>query len=463
MRKHTRSLSLLLALLSSSSLAACMEDGASLDADDLGTDEQEIINGDAVDGQTIRDLGLATISSGCSGVLHSNNWILTAGHCVSVANQTSTWVNYNGTWQVSDRVYRFAGFNEPGGPDLAMIHVATPFAVNGSTTGYSRAFFVASHANMANQAIDLYGRGQNTVAGAGSGTWRTGRVNVSSASNDMLSFTPNASGQTAWRGDSGGPSFANNGAGPALVSIHSGATYRCAPTLPPGQCTPERAERVTSGMQVFLFPVAWALTNIMNTPWSTARSVQVFDTTGQELRAARETEVDLNAAPWAQLARAATKVCANRGFASGRHNGHQFNGGYGLACSGPGTTWYDATPAEINATGWGFHNHDTTQWARVARAAFGICQAKGHVSGYFTGHQILGSRYGVNCLSGNVQHMDATWAELNATGWRVDDVNTAGYAQALRAAHGFCVSRGFVTGFMNGHQSGGRYGVTCQR
>jgi hypothetical protein len=459
MRKHTRSLSLLFALLSSSSLAACMED-TSLDSDDLGTDEQEIINGTAVDAQTIRDLGLVDVGSGCSGVLQSNNWILTAGHCVSVADQTSTWVAYDGTSRVSDRVYRFAGYNEPGGPDLAMIHVATPFLVNGSTTGYARPIFVASHASMTNQAIDVYGRGQNTPQGAGFGTWRTARVSVGSATGDMLSYAANASGQTAWRGDSGGPSFANNGAGPALVGITSGASYRCDPASPPGQCVPGT---ITGSSQVFLFPVAWALTNIMNTPWSTARSVDVFDTTGPELRAAREAEVDANVGSWAQLSRSAAKVCANRGFAAGRYNGHQFNGRYGIACSGPGTTWYDATQAEVNATSWGFQNVDTTQWARAARAAFGVCERKGHVSGYFNGHQVIGSRYGVNCLSGNVRHMDATWAELNATGWRVDDANTVGYAHALRAAHGFCASRGFATGFMNGHQSNGRYGVTCQR
>ena len=54
--------------------------------------------------------------------------------------------------------------------------------------------------------------------------------------------------------------------------------------------------------------------------------------------------------------------------------------------------------------------------------------------------------------------------ELAATGFQfptpnLDDVP---WAQAARAATGFCRKKGFSGGFMNGHQLPGIYGVVCQ-
>ena len=69
---------------------------------------------------------------------------------------------------------------------------------------------------------------------------------------------------------------------------------------------------------------------------------------------------------------------------------------------------------------------------------------------------------GLVCLTGGAETLDATWAQLDATGFRVDDTNLTAWAHAQRAAHGWCTARGWTTGFLNGHQSAGNYGVTCQ-
>src|SRR3954454_19377703 len=61
------------------------------------------------------------------------------------------------------------------------------------------------------------------------------------------------------------------------------------------------------------------------------------------------------------------------------------------------------------------------------------------------------------------QWYDATNGQLLDTGWPVWDTNVAGWGQAGRAAQEFCGARGFVGGFLNGHQSGDRKGVICVR
>jgi hypothetical protein len=111
---------------------------------------------------------------------------------------------------------------------------------------------------------------------------------------------------------------------------------------------------------------------------------------------------DVNAVSWAQANRAAERYCAtrNQGFAGGHFNGHMRDGQYGLFCYRDGAQWFDATDSELAATGFGFSTPN------------------------------------------------------------LDDVL---WAQAARAAVGFCRNKGFSGGFMNGHQVPGRYGVVCQK
>ena len=88
----------------------------------------------------------------------------------------------------------------------------------------------------------------------------------------------------------------------------------------------------------------------------------------------------------------------------------------------------------------------------------------GFAGGHFTGHQI-GKLVSLICYRDGAQWFDAPDQKIAATGWgfptySLDDNN---WAQAARAATGFCRDQGFSGGFMNGHQVPGRFGVVCQR
>src|SRR4051794_3566190 len=127
------------------------------------------------------------------------------------------------------------------------------------------------------------------------------------------------------------------------------------------------------------------------------------------------------------------------------------------------SSWFDATNGQLSQAGWPVSNTNATGWAQAGRAAQGFCGVRGFVGGFLNGHQ-RDDRKGVICVRAvDAQWFDATDGQLLDTGWPVWDTNAALWAQAKRAAQGFCGVRGFVGGFLNGHQSGNRKGVICIR
>ncbi|HET8798524.1 MAG TPA: hypothetical protein VFO89_12595, partial [Thermoanaerobaculia bacterium] len=104
-------------------------------------------------------------------------------------------------------------------------------------------------------------------------------------------------------------------------------------------------------------------------------------------------------------------------------------------------------------------------WAQAGRAATTLCERGGFVGGHFNGEFASapggGNLFGLICYRQPAKWHDATAADL-AGPWAVTDVNATPWAHASRAANDFCQRRGFRTGFMNGHQLNGMYGVVCQ-
>lgn len=146
-----------------------------------------------------------------------------------------------------------------------------------------------------------------------------------------------------------------------------------------------------------------------------------------------------------------------------------------LAISSPAAAaarWFDATTGQLAATGWRVDDTSGTNWAQARRAAHEFCIVRGGVGGWgrhrfvgglLNGHQ-RGNRRGVICTDvRGARWFDATTGQLLHTGWPVGDTSTTNWAQAARAAHGFCTERQFVGGFLNGHQRGNRRGVICLR
>ncbi len=101
-------------------------------------------------------------------------------------------------------------FRQPG-YDAALLKLAAPLAMNGSTTGYQfPGFYTNAPSTLVGKTVDCFGYGNNTFSG-GFGTLRTAYLEVASATAKEYTMGQNADGQITYSGDSGGPCFFDNG------------------------------------------------------------------------------------------------------------------------------------------------------------------------------------------------------------------------------------------------------------
>ena len=436
--------------------------------------------------------GLVSVGGGCSGVLISEDWVMTAGHCVPDVRPNPT-VPVRATWNNgvsanSNAIYQFArvpgggGNDNNPGPDIALIHLSTPFP--GISLGYRLQLYQGSLASLRGKTVAKYGRGlsslaeQNpatggTVTPEGSGIYRAADLKVDQVRGYKITYHPTAFGQVTLPGDSGGPGFIWDQGVALLVGITSTAAWDCfnRTGMTPAQVDQNCRNslfRQSESHDVAIPAVKAALEAVLKTKWNpnvTSEPAWIFH---PEIEVTPWPFNDVNTVAWAQAARVGAKLCYNRGFLAGHFDGHQdvAKGAYGIQCSGQGTTWRDVTAADIASTGWGFTDVNQVNWAQANRAAERLCANanQGFAGGHFNGHMVDG-RYGLFCYRDGAQWFDAADADLAATGFgfstpRLDEVM---WAQAARAAVGFCRSRGFSGGFMNGHQVPGKYGVVCQK
>jgi hypothetical protein len=442
-------------------------------SEDIGTVQSPIIGGTPVTDNDRRNLGLVSISSGCSGVLLTDRWILTAGHCFG-ARPYSVTVSSVDASATSDLVYEFGGeldgTGAPGrrGYDLALVRANRPLV----SAPFTQKGIFNPLPNLINKNAIFYGQGLRTyfqpgpppVSPKGFGTWRQAILTIQrQISNlfrspppdrpgwpDLLVASANSAGQVCAPGDSGGPVFfTDSGTNiQSLVGIQVSGDWVCSNPISMAACK-ATITNITS-CKANMIP-GEAVQDIIKTSWNTESSTQVIDV-GAELfnylfnDPAGETNVDLNVRGWGITARAANEMCFNRGFVSGHMTGHQSNGKFGLVCSTRGAVWKDANSAEIANSGFPFTDTNRDSWAQVRRAASNICanEHKGYVGGHFNGHQLIGQfgqeKAGLICYGSPAVWFDATSDEIAATGWPVGDLNTVGWAQAARAATEFCKS-----------------------
>src|SRR4051812_33742929 len=87
---------------------------------------QAIQNGKSVTLAEILEKGLVDVGGNCSGVLISNDWVMTAGHC-TIANRLSPQniaVTFNSVSIRADALYLFGGYVDEVGPDLSLLHLS---------------------------------------------------------------------------------------------------------------------------------------------------------------------------------------------------------------------------------------------------------------------------------------------------------------------------------------------------
>lgn len=457
-----------------------------------------IVNGSVVTPAEQQQKGLVILNIptpggfvSCSGVLVANDWLLTAGHCADQDRLTpgNIQVQFAGVAIGVQAVYLFGGFADEVGPDLALLHLSAPFNIGGSPTSFRNQLWSGEPRNLFGKTIAFYGQGRTDCMGppAGVGTYRAADfvvnqddyvattrpnnpLNPPAATNFAMQdggwFFQNprtASGQIQRPGDSGGPSFIFENGTPMLVGIHSGGSCN---NPPPGVGPAGQGLAYENSLPRLR---QW-IEDVFKTKWSPGAQSQPVYVYPSEVSGTRWNVSDVNAVHWAQAARAAAAMCFNRGFAGGHFDGHQGplppvpGNGFGLQCSGGDTQWFDVTTAQMDAK-WRFNGDiNAVNWAQAGRTAERICAARGFVGGQFNGH-MRAAQYGLFCYRGGAQWFDATDPELAATGWGfpTPSLDDNLWAQAARAATGFCRGKGFSGGFMNGHQVPGRYGVVCQK
>ena len=96
---------------------------------------------------------------------------------------------------------------------------------------------------------------------------------------------------------------------------------------------------------------------------------------------------DMNVVTWARAGRAAQAICDNlkQGYVGGQFNGQMLNGKFGLFCYRGGAQHFDAIgSSELRI---GHAPLDEIQWAQLARAATTFCRNKGFGGGFMVGNQ----------------------------------------------------------------------------
>ncbi|MGZ8920206.1 MAG: tachylectin-related carbohydrate-binding protein [Limisphaerales bacterium] len=221
--------------------------------------QQGLVAGQTVPENRQEEFGLLilnTTDSTCSASLLRNDWVITAAHCVEVdgpdkkpiPDRTRPGQNVVNSASTIRLEAKWGGGQKTKGVlletvrpyDIALIKVATPFTVNGTTTGYNRPIWKDQYpyfGQLVPIPILVFGRGIHQFAsGSGAsampsvmdGSYRLAYAKTTREGlNGYVFWYSSQGGQMMAGGDSGGPSFAKLESGYyALIGVHSAASAK---------------------------------------------------------------------------------------------------------------------------------------------------------------------------------------------------------------------------------------------
>ena len=122
----------------------------------------------------------------------------------------------------------------------------------------------------------------------------------------------------------------------------------------------------------------------------------------------------------------------------------------------PGTTFIDMPNGDIAATAFPFDDINAAPWAQVGRAATQLAGTRGFGAGFFTGHKGSERHGWIGIDAGLVSVFDIDDRTVDESPEPFTDINAVDWAQAARLATDVCINLGFAGGFFTGHQVPGK-------